>query len=375
MPNIKRRLILIFLLILIAGLILLPFILWQLESSKPVNGVILDKTVPKPTYREHKALTWVLNNLKYINKQTFQSFNYKSDYYGFFPMNNFNYLIRPLPSDLNNVDFIYIADTYGVYTEDFYEENLRGERSRLIYGGVELKETETIEEALKKGVLLLGEFNTFATPTNRDVGSRLEKLFGVKWNGWIGRYFIDLDRNNNEVPIWMIENYEKQYRTQWNFKGPGFGFVNIDDTVFVLRQGEDVGDENIKVVFSDQALREFKVRNNVPYYYWFDILEPMEGTEILGHYRIDITDRGKKIMNNFGLKEIFPAVVRTQSPYHTYYFAGDFSDIKKVPSFWQVSYYRFIMSNLSADVKGEQSYFFWNVYYPLIETIFKKNLN
>lgn len=73
-------------------------------------------------------------------------------------------------------------------------------------------------------------------------------------------------------------------------------------------------------------------------------------------------------MNNFDLKEIFPAVVRRQSPYHTY-FAGDFSDIKKVPPSWQVSYYRFIMSNLSADVKGEQSYFFWNVYYPLIETI------
>lgn len=53
-----------------------------------------------------------------------------------------------------NVDFIYIADTYGVYTEDFYEENLRGDRSRLIYGGVELKETETIEEALKKGFYL-----------------------------------------------------------------------------------------------------------------------------------------------------------------------------------------------------------------------------
>lgn len=54
-----------------------------------------------------------------------------------------------------------------------------------------------------------------------------------------------------------------------------------------------MGDENIKVVFSDQALREFKVRNNVPYYYWFDILELMERIEILGYYKIDITDRGK----------------------------------------------------------------------------------
>jgi hypothetical protein len=374
MANRKKRLLIILLPVLITGLILLPFILWQLELSKPVHGVILDKTVPKPTYREHKALMWVLNNLKYINKQTFQAFEYQMDYYGFFPLNNFNYSIKHLPSHLENVDFIYLADTYGVYNEDFYGENIRGERSRLIYGGAELREIEAIEEALKKGTLLIGEFNSFATPTGRDAGSRLENLFGVRWNGWIGRYFLDLDRNNDEVPIWMIKNYERQYNTQWTFKGPGFGFVNIDDTVFVLKQGEDVGVENIKIIFNEQALREFKVKNNARYYYWFDILEPLEGTEILGDYRIDITDKGKKVLNDFGLRETFPAVVRTQLPYRTYYFAGDFSDIKKVPSFWQVSYYNLLRADLSADMEGEQTYFFWNVYYPLIENILKKEL-
>ncbi len=374
MPDRKKRLLTILLIVLIVGLILLPSILWHLESSKPVYGIIVDKTVPNPTYREHKSLMWVLNNLKYINKQTFKSFKYDIDYYGFFPLKNFNYSIMHLPSHIENVDFIYIADTYGVYTEDFYDENIRGERSRLIYGGLEHWEIESIEEALKKDTLLIGEFNSFATPTNRDVGYRLANLFGVRWNGWIGRYFVDLDRNNNEVPIWMIENYERQYKTQWTFKGPGFGFVNIDDTVFVLKQGEDFGNEIIKVIFSEQALKEFKVSNNARYYYWFDILEPLEGTEILGYYKIDITDRGKKIMNNFGLKEIFPAVIRTKSPYRTYYFAGDFSDIKKVPFFWQVSYYRFLMANLYAEIEGEQTYFFWNVYYPLIENIMKKEL-
>lgn len=364
----------LFLCIIIAAL-LSPFIIWHLTPSKPSHIVIVDKTVPKQTYREHKALMWVLNNLKYTNKQTMRAFQYNQDYWGFFPLEDFKYVVKDLHSNLENVDLIYLADTYGVYTEDFYRENLRGERSQLIYGGVEPWELGIIRELLKEVKVLLGEFNAFATPTKREVGIELETLFGVEWNGWIGRYFRALDKDNEEVPIWLIKNYERQYKTKWSFTGPGFGFVNIDDTVIVLKQGEDTGNETIKIIFTEKAIKEFKVKNNVTYYYWFDILKPKSGTEILAHYKIDLSEKGGKILRDFGLPDTFPAVVRTHYPYRTYYFAGDFSDIREVPSFWNVSFYRFFMSKLSSDVAGNQTYFFWNVYYPLIENILKKELN
>lgn len=31
----------------------------------------------------------------------------------------------------------------------------------------------------------------------------MEDIFGLKWNGWIGRYFSDLSYNNEEIPSWM----------------------------------------------------------------------------------------------------------------------------------------------------------------------------
>jgi len=371
----RKRIIILSVVICILFLILVsPYIIWHFSSSRPTSFLIVDKTVPKPTYREHKALMWVLNNLKYTNKQPEKAYQFDQDYYGFFPSDNFTYSIKHLEPDPGHVDLIYLADTYGVYNEDFYKENIRGKRSHLIYGGLEQKELDIIETLLGKSTLLIGEFNTFATPTYRLTGSRLENLFGVRWSGWIGRYFQDLDKNNEEVPVWLITNYEKQYEAKWDFKGPGFGFVHIDDSVIILKHGEDVGNELIKVVFSAQAEKALKVRNNAGYYYWFDILTPKSNTEILAQYKLDVTEKGREKLEKFGIPNTFPAVVRTGSPYRTYYFAGDFSDIRKVPTFWNASFLKYLMARSYRDIASDQSFFFWNVYYPMLENILEKEL-
>jgi hypothetical protein len=41
-----------------------------LFSIKATSSLIVDKTVPKSTYREYNALMWILNNLKYTSKQS-----------------------------------------------------------------------------------------------------------------------------------------------------------------------------------------------------------------------------------------------------------------------------------------------------------------
>jgi hypothetical protein len=68
-------------------------------------------------------------------------------------------------------------------------------------------------------------------------------------------------------------------------------------------------------------------------------------------------------------------VVRTVSHYRTYYLAGDFSDVKRVTSYWNAAFLKYLMSRVYRDVEGSQTYFFWNVYYPLIENILKKELH
>ena len=64
-------------------------------------------------------------------------------------------------------DIIYIADTYGVYKEDFpwIKKDREGYRSSLIYGGLQMEEWEAITDRLqqKKRSTLIAEFNSLAS--------------------------------------------------------------------------------------------------------------------------------------------------------------------------------------------------------------------
>ena len=270
-----------------------PFIIWKVKSSKSLKVVIIDKTVPDNTYREHKGFMWILNNLKIKNGDSNTTFNYDSDYYGFFPLENEKYIIRELPENLGKPDLIYITDTYGVYKEDFYKNNASGNRSEMIYGGTKDAEVASIKNALDNNTII-GEFNILASPTDSKVREELQNIFGVKWDGWIGRYFSDLSKENTEIPNWMKENYAMQQGEKWDFKGVGIVLVSSKDEIIVLRRDVELAKGLNKINFTDSAENEFKVKNNVNYYYWFEITEADKDAEVLANYKLDVTVRRER---------------------------------------------------------------------------------
>lgn len=72
-------------LIVMAGLVAVitsPFWLWQLKPSTALDVLIVDKTVPTNTYREHQGLMWVLNQQKYVQSNESKYVPMK-DYVGF----------------------------------------------------------------------------------------------------------------------------------------------------------------------------------------------------------------------------------------------------------------------------------------------------
>ena len=344
------------------------FVSWRLIPEKPVRVVILDKTVPVDNYREHKGLVWVLNNLRYVNKDTGRPFEFEKDYYGFFPLPDKKYTIRPLPADLERPGLIYIADTYGVYTADFYKESIHGERSRLIYGGLQRSEVASIERSLTGKNTLIAEFNSFASPSSKEARNRLEELLAVKWTGWTARRFEDLSLRNTEIPVWMPANYQKQYGAPWAFEGAGFVFVNEDDRLFVLRDGPEIGPKRNRVIFTREAADEYKVANDLEYVYWFDIVTVSQdrNAKTLADYKLDVTPQGAKILAENGLTEEFPAIIRTDSPNHTYYFAGDFADYNESPRFYGAKAWRphFLIRGVNPAAE-----FFWKVYFPFMDKV------
>ncbi|MEG0774739.1 hypothetical protein [Clostridium sp.] len=364
--DIKRRAIIFFILGL--ALVTFPFIWWQLKNTTVIDALIIDKTVPDNSYREHKGLVWVLNNLKIFNKDSGKPFDYRKEYYGFLPGEGENYEVKELPEQLNNPELVYITDTYGVYNEDLNKENLKGSRSNIIYGGLEIDEVKKIKASLNNNTIV-SEFNTLASPTSEEARSEMEDIFGMKWSGWIGRYFSDLSDKNTEIPVWLIKAYEIQYLKFWDFQGPGFALVKSDDTVVILSQGKEITKDLNKIVFNEKSLVEFKVKDKVDYYYWFDIVQPMEGTEVIANYNISLTEEGKKHLKNYGLQSEFPAILRKEKKYTAYYFAGDFADNNKIPSLYKLSGLNFLNKITTLKIEGNQEYFYWNVYYPLMKKI------
>lgn len=150
-----------------------PWAIWQLQKDKPINAWIIDKTVPTNDYREHRGLCWVLNHLKFSNSLTAKPFDYRQDYYGYFPTAKGD-KIKEISPALSRPDLIYIADSYGVYQDDFKEQSA-GAKSPLIYGGLSSRELLYIKQNLA-GSTLIAEFNTMGSPTSPEVREQLEAI-------------------------------------------------------------------------------------------------------------------------------------------------------------------------------------------------------
>jgi hypothetical protein len=350
-----------------------PFISWKVKASKALKVVIIDKTVPDNTYREHKGFMWILNNLKIKNGDSNTTFNYDKDYYGFFPLVNEKYTTKELPESLGKPDLIYLTDTYGVYKDDFYKKNISGDRSGMIYGGTKESEVASIKSALSNNTII-GEFNILASPTDSKVRIQLQNIFGIKWGGWIGRYFADLSKENTEIPNWMKENYAMQYGQKWDFKGVGIVLVSSQDEIIVLRGNVELEKGLNKISFTDNAKNEFQVKNNANYYYWFEVTKADKDTEVLASYNLDVTKEGKELLNKHNLPSEFPAIARKTGNYTSYYFAGDFADSNSTPKGYSSSGTQLFNKITTFEEDTNQNYFYWNVYYPLIKNVLK-NIN
>jgi hypothetical protein len=238
-----------FIMVLLIGLSS-PVIIWVLKPSTTLEMLIIDKTVPDDSYREHLGLTWFLNQQK-IRKTDGSDYQLSADYVGYVPGEDGEHEVRAYPQGKVH-DVIYVADGYGVYEEDITSGNVQGERSELIYGGMTMEDVEYIREAVfTNGAALIGEFNTFGSPTPQDVKESFYQLYNLEWTGWIGRFFPELE--GSEVPVWAKNNYQEQYSKEWDFTGKGMVFVDDNDRLLVLTES-DMKEQHVLFEYTDNPI-------------------------------------------------------------------------------------------------------------------------
>jgi len=345
-----------------------PFWIWQLKASQNLNVLIIDKTVPDQSYREHKGLIWVLNHLK-LKKDGTDNYNLEEDYVGFVPTDNPpEFRTRELPEDLSSYDILYLADGYGVYEDEYMNGNKEGKRSELLYGGITQEEIQSLNDSLiENNQTLIAEFNTFGSPTEENVRAEFYQLLNLEWTGWMGRYFHDL--TNDEVPVWVKQNYETQYNEPFDYEGNGFVFVNEKDQVVVLTD-KDMAENHALFQLTDKGQKQFHIKKAVQYNYWFDIVNARNEEEVQATFELPLTDSGKQTLENYEIPTQFPAVIHHQNQsYETYYFAGDFVDQEKVPSIYQMNGLSWWQKLFSFEQEGRTDTFFWKAYVPLMTEI------
>ena len=364
--------------LLIGVLLLTPWACYRMRPETKLDLVVLDKTVPYANRIEHRSLYWLVGHLKIVHPDG-RPYDRDTDYLGAFP--------GPVPGDRPartidldreaalRADLLYLVDTYGVYEDDLDsgpEMKAALERSPRIYGGLEPAEAEAVEAAVDAGRTVLAEFNTFASPTAGATRERMEKLLGVHWTRWIGRWFERLE-NREEVPQWMRDIYEREWRREWDFAGAGWVLVRDDSACEVLKAGREV--EALGLTLERERPVDPLLggaHDGVAYPFWFDVVEALPGSRTLASYQWHVTDEGRRRLEGRGLPLRFPAVVRAPRG-EAHYFAGDFADNPMPDGAMPFAGYLELMQWLeAAKLAPSEQTFYWRFYVPLMTRVLER---
>ncbi|MEQ8237794.1 MAG: hypothetical protein RIA69_01210 [Cyclobacteriaceae bacterium] len=388
--NRKKNILRVIAVLILIALISTPLImrwLWGKVDHKPLSVFILDKTVLNTSYQEHLSLNWVLNHNKYV-KSSGAFYTPEDDYYGFFPDGEGDYTIKDieeftdeeLMAFADNYDMAYYTDLYGIYAVEWNNEYPEinpdvdpgriGERSSLIYGGLTANELGLLKAFKKQKKLIVNEFNIIAAPTSNKLRRAYEKEFNLKWSGWTGRYFDNLDTTiNKELPRWLINNYLTQNKNQWPFKNAGIAFVHTSDKVVILEKSTHLEIEVPVIHTEEEFVDYYGVVEEMKYPFWFDIIETTDQNQILSSYKISSNEKGDSVLRKWNIPKEFPAVISSKEDYPFFYFAGDFADnpvSMKHAKFKYINQFGFLFYESTV---SERESFFWKFYQPLMKRI------
>ncbi|WP_026898016.1 hypothetical protein [Daejeonella oryzae] len=371
-----------------AGVLLFYFVMllpvwmwlaWLVWPKTKLVIAIVDKTVLNVAGQEHASLTWVLRNQKY-SKTNDDLYGVKKDYFGFFPKENKEYELKGLEKfstdQLDQIgtlsDMMYVTDTYGIYSTEWFLGRNITDRQRLIYGGLSANDMHLIKKMKQQKKLIITEFNTFATPTSPAIAAEMEKTFKIKWTGWVGKYFDSFDTlQNKELPVWLLRDYKKQNNNKWPFKKAGIAFVNKNEKIVILEYVKDLNSEVPHIITSKYNREKYNIPKSMKYPFWFDVIQTSRSNQILSFYNLEVTSRGRKILEENGIPPQFPAIIEhDRADYKFYYFCGDFADnpITQAGSYFKgIRFFRKMFYN--DDIAAERSSFFWEFYAPIVTRI------
>lgn len=373
----KTLLILVIILAIVLALPVFNLVQWFFQEKKPLDIILLDKTVPTIERENHRAISWILTHDRYVDS-TRTGYSYKKDYYGWFPLRPLrdreyeihDYRLTDVIEFAKKHEVLYIADTYGVTTNDWYRSIFKSRRARKLYGGLNNTDNLLIKEMKDRNRLVILEYNSFDYPTAAFDSYRTQERMGVQFTGWTGKHFSTLDTTSKDFPLWMTQLYRKEHKKPWLFTKAGIVLVS-QKSIIVLEEGTHL-DNSMPFIETDTAgCKKFGVIPQVAFDNWFDIINPV-GCDVISSYHLETTAEGDSMLTRYNLSNSFPAVTQESNTPTVYYFAGNFaySDKPQWTSMFKgiEKFSSFFYSEKADDPRR----FFWLYYKPLVSSIFNQ---
>ena len=374
---------LIIIIAILAIILVLPvfnLIRWTFQTKKPLEVITVDKTVPSLEREKHKSFTWILTNERFVKKNN-KTYNAYKDYYGFSPTRPLrehgskknDYRLLDILNLAENNDAIYITDTYGISFDDWYEGINKSRKPRQIYGGLNNNDNLLIKEMKDRNKLVVLEYNTFDYPTIQFESVRIQERLGIKFTGWTGRYYPELDTAGLDFPIWMTAMYRKQYNKQWTFTKPGVVLLSAKE-IIVLEEGTHLSNPLPHIITDSINGNKWNLPYSVAFDQNFDIIDPI-GNNVISRFRLETNAAGDTLLAANFLANEFPAVIQESQYQRTYYFSGDFAHVN-IPC-WTARFKGVdkLAGIFNSNKPDDTRRFFWNYYRPLINGIFTDYYN
>ena len=372
----KSLLIVIIILAVVLFLPLLNFIRWTFHEKKPMDIILVDKTVPTLEREKHKSFNWILTNERFVKKENKRSYSYIRDYYGFYPIRPLrekqwgrnDYRLTELIALAEKNDAVYFADTYGVFFNDWYKGINKSRKSRKLYGGLNNNDFLLIKEMKDRNKLIIMEYNSFDYPTAQFESVRTQEKLGISFTGWTGRYFTSLDTTQQDFPLWMTGMYRKQYKQPWTFTKSGVVILK-EKEIIVLQEGTHLKNSLPFIITDEAYCQKYNVSGSVAFDQWFDIIDPLQNN-VISKFRLETTPQGDTLLQSNFLSNEFPAVVQDNLTKNIYYFSGDFAHTDLPVWTSRFMGVHKLKGILYSDKPDDMRRFFWLYYRPLVNGIF-----
>jgi hypothetical protein len=367
-------------LIVLLILVLIPigsWVVWNFKSSRPLDILVMDKTVLDLEKKAHRSIFWVLLNEKFV-KNNKKAYRMQKDYYGFHPvkpLKSREYEVKrikleEIESLSSEYDAAYYSDTYGVFFNEWYRRSTAQGKGTLIEGGLNNNDYLFIRNMHDAGKLILAEYNFLAPPTIGLVKKKTEDLLGIKWTNWTGTYIRNLDpKRSKDLPDWVVNIYKKRHGGEWPFSGSGIIFVNEPAQHVVVLEAEKHLDSAVPdIQTTEYGMQSYEVPETVHYPYWFDIMDE-KNNHVIAEYKVHINLEGKAVLDEYNLSSRFPAIIASSQGAPFYYLAGDYSGYPVGIWTAKLQGIRTFESLFYSEKEHSAAKFYWTYYVPLISQI------